>query len=74
MESISKILTIFKNHNIGANQSLSKRMFMDEVKSLGIEVVEIRNAWHTLIGNGLIIQQGEQIILTEKGNQLLSSL
>ena len=74
MESISKILNIFKNHNIGANQSLNKRIFMDEIKSLGIEVTEIRNSWHTLIGNGFILQQGDEIFLTEKGNQLLSSI
>ena len=54
MNTAEKILNIFKENNIQANEKLHKRIVMDTIKSWGLDVIEIRNAWHALMGYGLL--------------------
>ena len=49
MNTAERILNIFKENNIQANGKLHKRIVMDTIKSWGLDVVEIRNAWHALM-------------------------
>lgn len=70
MNTAEKILNIFKENNIQANGKLHKRIVMDTIKSWGLDVVEIRNAWHALMGYGLLHQVGDELVLTEKGHEV----
>lgn len=70
MNTVEKILAIFKENNIQANGVLHKRIVMDKIKSWGLDVVEIRNAWHTLMGYGLIMQVGDDLVLTKQGESI----
>jgi len=70
MNTAERILNIFKENNIEANEKLHKRIVMDTIKSWGLEVVEIRNAWHALMGYGLLQQVGDELVLTEKGKEI----
>lgn len=69
MNTAEKILNIFKENNIQANEKLHKRIVMDTIKSWGLDVVEIRNAWHALMGYGLLQQVGDELVLTAKGSE-----
>lgn len=71
MEVVLKILNIFLEKEKKVNQSITKRELMDQIKSFGLDVVQIRNSWHFLIGNGILIQTGEEIFITEKAFELL---
>ena len=73
MNTAERILTIFKENNIQANGKLHKRIVMDTIKSWGLDVVEIRNAWHALMGYGLLQQVGDELILTPKGDQIANN-
>jgi hypothetical protein len=70
MNTAEKILSIFKENNIQANGKLHKRIVMDAIKSWGLDVVEIRNAWHALMGYGLMQQVGDELMLTAKGEEI----
>ncbi|MBP9886615.1 MAG: hypothetical protein KBF93_09990 [Leptospiraceae bacterium] len=70
MNTAEKILNIFKENNIQANEKLHKRIVMDTIKSWGLDVIEIRNAWHALMGYGLLQQVGDELVLTEKGKEI----
>lgn len=71
METVIKILNIFLAKEKKANESISKKELMDNIKSFGLDVSEIRNAWHYLIGNGILVQTGEEIFITAKAFLLL---
>ncbi|HMV44678.1 MAG TPA: hypothetical protein PK079_22960 [Leptospiraceae bacterium] len=70
MNTAEKILNIFKENNIQANEKLHKRIVMDTIKSWGLDVVEIRNAWHALMGYGLLMQVGDELVLTKQGESV----
>jgi predicted transcriptional regulator len=70
METVHRILQIFVKNEV---QIISKRQLMDEIKSWNLEVSFIRDAWHTLMGNGLIQQNGDEVHLTEKGSAFLKT-
>lgn len=70
MNTAEKILNIFKENNIQANGKLHKRIVMDTIKSWGLDVIEIRNAWHALMGYGLMQQVGDELVLTAKGAEV----
>ncbi|MDX1960471.1 MAG: hypothetical protein SFU98_18015 [Leptospiraceae bacterium] len=71
MDTVQRILKIFEREGVGVGVPISKRIILDEIKSWGLDVGEIRNSWHSLIGYGLIVQRGDELILTEKGNSVL---
>ncbi|KAB2932932.1 MAG: hypothetical protein F9K24_08685 [Leptonema illini] len=55
---VHKILQIFQAHGIRAGGVLSKKLMMDEIKTWPAdEKMMVRDAWHTLVGHGLI-QEG----------------
>lgn len=70
MNTAERILNIFKENNIQAGGKLHKRIVMDAIKSWGLDVVEIRNAWHALMGYGLMQQVGDELVLTAKGAEI----
>ncbi len=72
MDTVNKILNIFLEKEKKINESITKRELMDKIKSFGLDVIEIRNAWHFLIGNRILIQNGDEIFITELGFDLLN--
>lgn len=64
-----KILNIFKENNVRAGEKLNKRIVTDQIKSWGSDVADVRNAWHSLIGYGLLQQSGDELILTGRGEK-----
>ncbi len=70
---VQKILQIFQAQGIRAGGVLSKKLMMDEIKSWpSDEKMMVRDAWHTLVGHGLI-QEGhpEGPILTPAGERAI---
>ncbi len=57
MDAIEVILDSFKKNGIKAGQTLDKKLLVQEINKLSPnEKVNVRNAWHTLLGNGLITE------------------
>jgi hypothetical protein len=55
---VHKILQIFQAHGIRAGGVLSRKLMMDEIRTWPAEErVMVRDAWHILVGQGLI-QEG----------------
>lgn len=74
MELVHKILNLFKEHNIKANEVLPKGIITEYLKNLSTqEKAQVRNAWHFLVGNGFI-QEGhpEGPILTRRGEEYIN--
>lgn len=76
METIDKILKIFRENKIRAGETLEKRKLMEGISSLSSsEKSQVRDVWHYLVGNGIIhesnpsgptlTQLGEEILYTE---------
>jgi len=66
-DTVLRILEIFKSNNIQAGGALNKRVVLDEIKSWGLDMNEVRDSWHRLIGEGLLEQEGDDLSLTRKG-------
>lgn len=77
MEVLDKILKTFQKNGIKAGETLEKKILMQEIAQLSpAEKAQVRDAWHLLIGNGLIIERnpigptltelGEEMVYTEK--------
>ena len=64
---VPKVLDIFKEQNITEGGALHKSVVLDAMKSWGADINSIRDAWHRLMGEGLIQQVGENIVLTSRG-------
>ncbi|MBI38376.1 MAG: hypothetical protein CMF59_02160 [Leptospiraceae bacterium] len=72
---LKDILQIFKSNGIKAGDVMDKKLMMDEIKSWPQErKLMVRDAWHMLVGNGLI-QEGDPAgpRLTPRGEQLMNS-
>lgn len=72
-KTVNKILHIFHAHGIRSGGVLSKKLMMDEIKTWPAdEKMMVRDAWHTLVGHGLI-QEGhpEGPILTPAGERAI---
>ncbi len=77
MEVLDKILKTFQKNGIKAGETLEKKILMQEIAQLSpSEKAQVRDAWHLLIGNGLIIERnpigptltelGEEMVYAEK--------
>lgn len=73
MEIAYKILNLFKEHNINADEVLPKKIMTDYLKNLpSQEKVLFRDAWHFLVGNGFIREgHPDGPMLTRKGEDLI---
>ncbi|MCR9140823.1 MAG: hypothetical protein NXI24_01025 [bacterium] len=76
MNPVQKILNLFRIHSIGVGQVLPKAHLTAELQSWPpAEKAQMRNAWHTLVGEGLIAEgHPEGPTLTPKGAAALDSL
>ena len=70
-ERAAAILQVFPDNQKGAGDTLPKGVVLDRIKSLGMEIAEVRDLWHLLIGQGLLRQIGDEIELTAAGADLL---
>ena len=66
-DTIQQILEVFKANEISAGGRLHKKVILDEIKKMNLDMLQVRNAWHSLMGEGLIQQVGEDLVLTERG-------
>ncbi len=73
MEIIEEVLLLFKENDVRAGQSLDKSKFTEKFKNYPMEKkIEVREAWHVLVGQGLIIEiQGKGPTLTKMGESLV---
>lgn len=71
MDTIEKILEIYKENNIHEGGFLHKKLVNDRIRSLNLDINEVRNSWHGIIGYGLLEQRGEDLYLTQKGESLV---
>jgi len=72
-EIVNDILKIFKDNQIKAGEVLPKNIMTEALKNFPIEKkAKIRDAWHFLVGNQLIIEGNPQgPILTPKGEEFI---
>jgi hypothetical protein len=75
MEVLDKILKTFKEYNIKAGGTLEKKLLMQEIAKLSpSEKSQVRDAWHILVGNGLIEERSPiGPTLTELGEEMVYS-
>lgn len=67
-----QILAVFAEHNKSAGETLPKGIVLDRIRSLDLEMSEVRNTWHYLMGEGLIRQIGDEIELTSTGAAVIA--
>ncbi len=75
MDALEIILDTFKKNEIKAGQTLDKKLLMLEINKLPQdEKLNVRNAWHTLVGNGLIVESNPiGPTLTSLGEEMIYS-
>lgn len=71
MSASALILEVFRTNSVTAGNRLHKRVVLDSIKASGLPMDQVRNAWHQLMGEGLIRQVGEDLELTERGGSVL---
>lgn len=76
MNPVHKILKLFRTHSIEVGQVLPKAHLTTELQSwTPQEKGAMRNAWHTLVGEGLIAEGNpEGPTLTPKGAAVLEDI
>jgi len=75
MDALEVILDTFKKNQIKAGQILDKKLLLLEINKLSQEEkLNVRNAWHTLLGNGLILESNPLgPTLTSLGEEMIYS-
>ncbi|NBU96828.1 MAG: hypothetical protein EBS19_01230 [Spirochaetia bacterium] len=75
MDALEVILDTFKKNQIKAGQILDKKLLLLEINKLSKEEkLNVRNAWHTLLGNGLILESNPLgPTLTSLGEEMIYS-
>ncbi|GIW23708.1 MAG: hypothetical protein KatS3mg068_2715 [Candidatus Sericytochromatia bacterium] len=73
MDIVSEILKIFKENNIHAGEVLPKQKMTEALNNFPPEKkLKIRDAWHFLVGNQLIMEGNpEGPILTPRGEEYI---
>lgn len=73
MDVIDKVLFIFKENHIKAGGTLDKKKLMSAISTFPLEEKsQIRNVWHTLVGNGIIHERNPSgPTLTELGEKIV---
>lgn len=71
MSPAERILDLFATNTVPAGGRIHKRAILDAIKALGLDMTEVRGAWHELMGNGFIRQMGNELELTDRGGQAL---
>lgn len=57
MDVVDKILSVFKENQIRAGGTLEKKKLMAVIATFSSEEKsQVRNVWHTLVGNGIILE------------------
>ncbi len=76
MNPVQKILALFRTHSIAAGEVLPKAHLTEELQSWSpAEKGQMRNAWHMLVGEGLIAEgHPDGPTLTEKGAAAVAAL
>jgi hypothetical protein len=76
MNPVHKILKLFRTHSIPAGQVLPKAHLTAELQGWApAEKAQMRNAWHTLVGEGLIAEgHPDGPTLTPKGAAALENV
>lgn len=63
----TKILELFRKNEIDAGGVLPRQVLVDGIRALGPDTDRLREAWHDLIVEGLVVQRDEGVELTRKG-------
>lgn len=73
MEVIDIIIDTFRKNEIHAGETLQKKILMAEIQKLDPSLkLQVRDAWHTLVGNGIIVEQNPiGPTLTDLGEQII---
>lgn len=76
MNPVHRILKLFRTHSIAVGQVLPKAHLTAELQSWSPpEKARMRDAWHTLVGEGLIAEgHPDGPTLTPKGSAVLASI
>ncbi len=68
---VDRILQLYGKDELRAGAGLHKSVIMSELKSWDVDMNQVRNVWHTLMGEGFVQQQGEDVVLTSRGEKRL---
>ena len=62
---------MFRTHSVPTGGRVHKRVILDDIKAAGMDMNDVRSAWHELMGTGLIRQLGDELELTDRGGRTL---
>lgn len=63
----AKILELFRKNEIDAGGVLPRQALVEGIRALNPDTDRLREAWHGLIVEGLVVQSEEGVELTRKG-------